>query len=70
MQRALLDCDIVEETRVTDCGPGPMYFLKLGSKVIPIGIDHHFAEMLKFALKRNAEAFERPSSTLVGENGQ
>jgi len=63
MQRALLECEIVVETRVTDVGPGPLYFLKLGPKVIPLGINQHFADMLQFALRRNAEAFERPAVT-------
>jgi hypothetical protein len=67
MQRALLECEIVEETRVTDCGPGSMYFLKLGPKIMPIGIDHHFASMLQFALRRNAQAFD--ASTLPDKEG-
>lgn len=58
MQKALLNCEIVEETRVTDCGPGSLFFLKLGSKIIPLGTSKHFADGLKFALVRNAGAFE------------
>lgn len=61
MQRALLECEIVIESRVTDAGPGPLYYLKLGQKIIPLGISEHFADMLRFALRRNAEAFEAPS---------
>lgn len=61
MQQALLSCEIVTESRFTDAGPGPWYFLKLNDKIIPLGYDKHFADMLQFALRRNAEAFERPA---------
>lgn len=60
MQQALLDCEIVSEHRFTDVGPGHWYFLKLGKKLIPLGDDEHFADTLQFALRRNAQAFERP----------
>lgn len=60
IQHALLHCEIVAESRMTDAGPGDWYMLKLGDRVIPLGIDKHFADMLKFALVRNAEQFEKP----------
>lgn len=60
IQRALLSCEIVTESRFTDAGPGPWYFLKLNDKIIPLGYDKQFADMLHFALRRNAEAFEHP----------
>lgn len=59
IQQELLRCEIVSETRVTDAGPGELYYLKLGPKIIPVSISKHFADMLQFALRRNAEAFER-----------
>lgn len=59
MQRALLNCEIVSETKVCDIGPGDHYYLKLADKIIPLGTDFHFADMLKFALRRNAEVWER-----------
>lgn len=62
MQRALIECDIVVESRVTDIGPGSLYFLKLGHKIIPLGVSQHFAETLQFALWRNARAFDAPQS--------
>jgi hypothetical protein len=58
MQEALLGCEIVEEARITDAGPGPFYYLKLGAKVVPLGVSEHFAKCLQFALVRNAKAFE------------
>lgn len=61
IQRALLGCEIVTEDRFTEAGPGPWYFLKLNDKLISLGYDKHFADMLQFALRRNAEAFERPA---------
>ncbi len=66
MQAALLRCEILTEDRFTEAGPGPWYFLKLDEKLVPLGYDKHFADMLQFALRRNAEAFEGPaiSSTL------
>lgn len=63
MQCSLLGCEIVCEDRFTEAGPGPWYFLKLDNKLIPLGYDQHFADMLQFALRRNAEAFERPAVT-------
>ena len=63
MQNALLKCEIVCEDRFTDAGPGPWYFLKLGGKLIPLGYDDHFAASFQFALRRNAEAWERPAVT-------
>jgi hypothetical protein len=65
MQGALLRCEIVAEDRVTDVGPGEFYYLKLGSKLIPLGISKHFADCFQFALRRNAEAFERPANREV-----
>jgi hypothetical protein len=62
MQCALLGCEIVTEERFTEAGPGPWYFLKLDDKIIPLGHDEHFAEMLQFAIVRNARAFETPVS--------
>ncbi|WGR74298.1 MULTISPECIES: hypothetical protein [unclassified Bradyrhizobium] len=61
MQDALLNCEIVSERRLADVGPGDWYFLKLGNKLIPLGEDKRFADMLQFALVRNAQAFERPA---------
>lgn len=61
MQDALRNCEIVEETRFTEAGPGPWYFLKLAGKIIPLGYDKHFADLFVFALRRNAEAFDRPA---------
>lgn len=58
MQAALLGCEIVVESRFTEAGPGPWYFLKLDDKLIPLGYDEHFADGLKFALRRNAQSFE------------
>lgn len=58
MQEALLNCEIVIEKRFTETGPIPWHFLKLNKKLIPLGNDRHFADMLQFALRRNAEAFE------------
>lgn len=69
IQQALLECEIVVESLVTTAGPGPLYFLKLGSKIIPLGIDRHFAELLQFALRRNAEAWEAPASSKL-ENAE
>jgi hypothetical protein len=60
IQNALVNCEIVAETRVTDAGPGHLYFLKLGPKLIPLGINEHFCKMLQFALERNARAFDAP----------
>lgn len=60
MQDALRKCEVVAETKMTDTGPGDWYYLKLGDKLIPLGDDEHFASMLAFATRRNAEAFERP----------
>jgi hypothetical protein len=62
IQQALLNCEIVVESKMTDSGPGPWFSLKLGHKIIPLGIDQHFAKMLKFALVRNASAFEHSVS--------
>lgn len=62
MQDALRNCELVEEQRFTDVGPGPWYFLKLSEKIIPLGHDKHFADMLVFALRRNAAAFDGPST--------
>lgn len=59
IQNALRCAEVVSETRMTDAGPGPWYSLKLDDKIIPLGIDQHFADGLVFALRRNAEAFER-----------
>ena len=60
MQRALLTAEIVREHRITDAGPGEWLYLKLDNRLIPLGQDEHFADMLRFALQRNAEAFEGP----------
>lgn len=60
MQQALLRCEVVSETRVTDVGPGELYYLKLGPKLIPLGISKHFADMFQFALQRNARCFDTP----------
>jgi hypothetical protein len=60
MQAALLGCEIVREHRITDAGPGEWLYLKLDDRLIPLGRDEHFADMLRFALQRNAEAFEAP----------
>lgn len=60
MQQELLRCEIVSEDRVTDAGAGQFYYLKLGPKLIPLGISKHFSDCFQFALQRNAEAFERP----------
>lgn len=70
IQEALLKCEVVSESRVTDVGPGEWYCLKLGNKIIPLGTDKHFADMFAFALRRNAEAFERPaqSPSTEGQN--
>lgn len=59
MQHALLKAEIVEEDHVTDAGPGKLYYLKLDSKIVPLGTDRTFASLLGFALVRNARAFER-----------
>lgn len=59
IQKALLSAEIVEEDKFTEAGVGTWYYLKLRDKIIPLGRDKHFAEMLVFALVRNAEAFER-----------
>lgn len=58
LQEALRECEIVAEERITDGGPGEWYFLKLGHKLIPLGKDVRFADSLRFALRRNAEAFD------------
>lgn len=68
IQQELLRCEIVSESRVTDAGAGELYYLRLGPKLIPLGISKHFADMLQFALRRNAEAFEAPRSPQ--ESGQ
>lgn len=60
MQRALRNCSIVCEQRFTEIGPGPWYFLNLDGKIIPLGHDSYFADMLVFALRRNAKAFDPP----------
>lgn len=59
MQEALAGCQIVSETRMTEVGPGEWYFLRLGPKLLPLGIDKHFADMLAFATTRNAAAFDQ-----------
>lgn len=59
MQCALLGAEIVREERMTDLGPGSWYSLKLDDKIIPLGTDRRFADMLQFAITRNAAAFER-----------
>lgn len=69
IQRALLGCEIVTESRFTEAGPGPWYFLKLNDTIIPLGYDKYFADMLQFALRRNAEAFERPTSDALQDRG-
>ena len=61
MLQAMLDCEIVCEDRLTEAGPGPWYFLKLDGKLIPLGYDKHFADSFQFAVRRNAEAFNRPA---------
>jgi len=66
IQGFLLTCEIVEEQRFTEVGPGPWYFLKLGPKIIPLGHDRQFADLFLHALRRNAAAFERP--TLISED--
>lgn len=58
MQSALLGAELVYEDRLTDAGGGWWYYLKVGTKLIPLGADKHFADMLVFALRRNAKAFE------------
>ena len=58
IQEALLRCEVVEEDRVTEVGPGKLYHLKLGKRLVPLGIDGEFAKLLQFALVRNAQAFE------------
>lgn len=60
IQQELLRCELVREDRVTDAGAGYVHYLKLGPKLIPLGVNAHFAAMLQFALKRNAEAWEQP----------
>jgi hypothetical protein len=60
IQQELLRCEIVSETRVTDVGPGQLYYLKLGPKLIPLGISEHFAKLFQFALQRNARCFDTP----------
>jgi hypothetical protein len=60
MQQALLKCEIVCEHKPADFGGLRWYYLKLADKLVPLGDDKHFADMLQFALRRNAEAFERP----------
>ena len=68
MQAALLGCEIVSEHRSTDTGPGQWHFLKLDDRLIPLGDDRHFADMLQFALRRNAQAFEGPPPSPAGRD--
>lgn len=58
MQRDLLECQIVSETRMTEAGPGEWFYIRLGEKLIPLGTDEDYANSLAFATKRNAESFE------------
>ncbi len=60
IQQELLRCEIVSETRVTDAGAGEIYYLRLGPKLIPLGISKHFADLFQFALQRNARCFDTP----------
>lgn len=60
MQQELLRCEIVSEDRVTDAGAGQLYYLKLGPKLIPLGVSKHFADCFQFALQRNARCFDTP----------
>lgn len=64
MQQELLRCEIVSESRVTDAGSGELYYLRLGPKLIPLGISKHFADMFQFALQRNARCFDTPPPAL------
>jgi hypothetical protein len=59
IQHALLGAEIVSETRMTDLGPCEWYSLKLDDKIISLGTDKNFTNMLCFSLCRNAAAFER-----------
>lgn len=59
MNDALKKCEIVRERRFTQAGPGDWYFLKVGSHLISLGDDEQFAEALRFAVRRNAECFNR-----------
>lgn len=54
IQEALLECEVVWE----DVGTKQFYYLKLGAKLIPLGLDLHFADCFQFALRRNAQVFE------------
>ncbi len=64
MQEALLSAEIVCEHRINDAGAGDWLYLKLGDKVLPLGGNAVFADMLQFALRRNAQAFEDAGSAL------
>jgi hypothetical protein len=66
MQDALLGCEIVSEQRMTDARAEHWYFLKLDDKIIPLGYDKDFADTLEFALRRNAETFERRTTQQEG----
>lgn len=59
MNDALKKCEIVRERRFTQAGPGDWYFLKVGPHLISLGDDEQFAEALRFAVRRNAEYFDR-----------
>lgn len=61
VQHAMLNAQIVAEARMDARGPMQWYSLRLDNKIIPLGDDKHFADMLCFAVRRNAEAFERPA---------
>lgn len=50
MQDALLQAEVVWVTQHE-------YYLKLGDKIIPVGCDKDFAELLCFAIRRNARAW-------------
>ena len=67
MQDALRNAEIVSETKMTEYGPGEWYGLKLGKKIIPLGTDKRFADLLQFALVRNAGAFDVPRQPLTTE---
>lgn len=58
MQDDLLKAKVVSEDKVTEAGAGKFYYLTLGDKAIPLGIDAEWAHTFYFSIVRNAEAFE------------
>lgn len=58
VQKALINAEIVSEERFTTDGNCRWYYLNLGGKLISLGRDSHFADLLQMSIVRNARSWE------------